>query len=143
MAFWDSCPICGEENYSENDTHQYFTCGFVGSCTDDVRYLRCGGGHGPVVPSAETANTTKAQADSHYRLALLDAALVADGIAAEIEAQSGANEHSGRCRALSAQMRAFAGHAPDGRRASFTDFTEGAEKTGSTGSRWLHKLRLW
>ncbi len=104
MSF-SSCPECGETNYYETSYSnvRHFDCGFKGQF--GTRTARCGGKR---KRSAETPVIEDSSA--RYRLALLDAAQVADTIAAEMVQADQSPEFVSRIRQLSTQMRAFAGH---------------------------------
>ena len=100
------CPECGETNYYESGLSRYFDCGFQGRTYSDVREQRCGGARRKTSREASPELSDDA---ARYRLALLDAAHAADGIAADLIAD-GQSEHARRCAELAKQMRQFAGH---------------------------------
>ena len=101
MAF-ERCPECGETNYEEEYSHRTFDCGFVG--LHSTRSSRCDNPKKKIRPVDIPAEV------SRYRLAFLDAAQVADSIAADMMTDGQPAEFSARCRELAKQMREFAGH---------------------------------
>lgn len=123
MAF-DRCPECGETNHSEDDDgERHFECGFSGY--EDRRTELCSR------KSSMPARSDAAGPDdsaARYRLALLDAAHVIDGIAGD--AQGAGGDLVARLGELTQQMRAFAGH--DEPRASFGHIKE-TEKNPPAG----------
>lgn len=133
MAF-STCPECGESNYEEDDYSgiRSFDCGFESE--NDRRHSRCESKtrRRPNRPSVEPSDGA-----SRYRLALLDAAQVAEILANDMAAEGASTEHVSRCRELALQMRGFAGHSGTGP-VSFQDFTD--VNTGST-SRVLAIIR--
>lgn len=141
MAYWKRCPECGETNYFESSYSQQFDCGFKGSSSWDTRERRCGG---KAKSSAAKAGVGALSDDvSRYRLALLDAARVADMIASDIDRGGAPQEHAGRVRELAEQMRAFAGHSADAGSKNFEDFAGRTGRAGSALSRWVRRTRLW
>lgn len=103
MSF-SSCPECGETNYEEDYySTRKFDCGFQGQNTR--RASRCGG-----KKSRRVVERIVDDSASRYRMGLLDAAQLLDGITADIVAVRGSDEHTERCRALAQQMRVLAGH---------------------------------
>lgn len=104
MSF-SSCPECGETNFYENSySVRHFDCGFKGQWS--TRTARCGGKRNPATPSPAIDD-----AAARYRLALLDAAQVADTIAADMTGADQSSDFVKRLHQLSMQMRAFAGHS--------------------------------
>jgi hypothetical protein len=117
MAF-EKCPECGETNYQEQYSHRTFDCGFVGF--GSTRSNRCGR------PKKKLPAVDIPAEVSRYRLALLDAAQVADSIAADMMADGQSAEFARRCSELAKQMREFAGHGPNG----FASPRSGAQRSG-------------
>ena len=114
MSF-STCPECGETNFYENSySARHFDCGFKGQWS--TRTARCGGKRNRVAgpPAIDDAA-------ARYRLALLDAAQVADTIAADMVTAQQSPDFVSRLRQLSSQMRTFAGHTAP---ASFEDLAQ-------------------
>lgn len=134
MSF-SSCPECGETNYYENSySVRHFDCGFKGQW--DTRTARCGGKRKRVAgpPASDDAA-------ARYRLALLDAAQVADTIAADMVGSDQSPDYVSRLHQLSSQMRAFAGHTAP---ASFEDLSQpkAAKRTGTALMAIFRKRRV-
>lgn len=107
MSF-SKCPECGETNYYEQSYTRYFDCGFQASTLTTTREARCGSDDRKS-NKRKRAEPTLSDEASRYRLALLDAAHAAEGIAADLRADA-LPEHAEKCAALARQMREFAGH---------------------------------
>lgn len=135
MSF-SSCPECGETNYYENSySVRHFDCGFKGQW--DTRTARCNGKRKRV-----TASPAIDDAAARYRLALLDAAQVADTIVADMVGADQSPDFVNRLHQLSSQMRAFAGHTAP---ASFEDLSQpkSANRAGAALMAIIRKARSW
>ena len=135
MSF-SSCPECGETNYYENSySVRQFDCGFKGQW--ETRTARCGGKRKRV-----TGSPAIDDAAARYRLALLDAAQMADTIAADMVGADQSPDFVSRLRQLSSQMRIFAGHSAP---ASFEDLSrpKTARRTGTALMAIIRKARSW
>lgn len=135
MSF-SSCPECGDTNFYENSySVRTFDCGFKGQF--GTRTARCGGKRKRVIEAPAMDD-----AAARYRLALLDAAQVADTIAADMVNADESPEFIGRLRQLSSQMRIFAGHAAP---ASFEDLSRPKphRRTGTALMTIIRKARPW
>lgn len=135
MSF-SSCPECGETNFYENSySVRHFDCGFKGQWS--TRTARCGGKRKRV-----TTAPVIDDAAARYRLALLDAAQVADTIAIDMVGADQSPDFVDRLRQLSSQMRAFAGHtAPT----SFEDLTQpqASRRTGTALMAIIRRAKPW
>ena len=124
------CPECGETNHYESLSTRIFDCGFRSSY--DARTSPC-----------RAKNRRAAAAVSipvevgRYRLALLDAAQVAETIAADMTAEGQDSEFVERCADLARQMREFAGHTPG--QDTLGGGQSGAGNTGTALTRFLRK----
>lgn len=96
MSF-NKCPECGETNYQERNFVRAFDCGFSGEF--DRRAQRC-----------DRTTSSRLDEENKYRLALLDAAQVAETIGTDMKADGIPPEYAQRCIDLSRQLREFAGH---------------------------------
>lgn len=103
MGGFTKCPECSETNYYDQNYTRYFDCGFQGSSYNNTRHHRCDG-----AKRKKEAPALDHEA-ARYRLALLDAAHAAEGIASDLRADEHP-EYAERCAALARQMREFAGH---------------------------------
>ncbi len=114
---------------------RHFDCGFKGQW--GTRTARCGGKQKRV-----TAPPRIDDAAARFRLALLDAAQVADTIAADMVNADQSPEYVGRLRQLSSQMRNFAGHSAP---ASFEDLSRPntARRTSTALMSIIRKARPW
>lgn len=142
MAYWSECPICGNKNYYEDDGIQYFDCSFAGEADDDVRVQPCGATASAGAPGDAAEGNTDAGAPGDvrlYRLAFLDAARVADDIAASMAADAASQEQAQRCRTLAEQMRAFAGHDPAASQ-DFDDLSAGQGRGGANVTDWVRRF---
>ncbi len=120
MAYWKKCPECGETNYYETFDSQYFDCGFQGYCDEDIREARCAAYDNSQDKLDHQQSGPVDSELAHLRLALLDAAQVADVIATDMQNANHSEEYPDRCRELAQQMRMVAGHSQDfGTKSSF------------------------
>ena len=114
---FEKCPICGETNFEEDVVQERsFECGF--SSLKDRRTSQCQTPKEDRNPSTSRPAATNDEA-ARYRLALLDAAQVADVLAADMSTAGQDARFVDRCRELARQIRAFAGHTSDA--GSFAD----------------------
>lgn len=129
MSF-SKCPECGETNHHEVSGLRDFSCGF--RAFYETRAAKCSRQSRKQGPSPSPDQVMGYEA-ARYRLALLDAALVADTIATDIDADMAGDRraaaYSGRCRDLARQLRAFAGHA-QAAGATFDDLAGNPPKSG-------------
>ena len=137
MSF-SKCPECGETNFYEGSySVRNFDCGFKGQW--DTRTARCDGRVRR--PAAAPVISDEA---ARYRLALLDAAQVADTIGIDMTSCGNGGEFADRCHQLALQMRAFAGHTTVGEK--FDDLSARSGRWRKSGASFLaivNKVRLW
>jgi hypothetical protein len=140
MAYWRQCPECGETNYYETGGSQRFDCGFKGCSYQNVRERRCGGKKRAAAFPAHA--DTVSDDTSRYRLALLDAARVADLLASDLASGTPPEAGAARIRALAEQMRQFAGHGDTTRR-EFQDFSESKPPSRRALARLISRVKTW
>lgn len=137
MSF-SKCPECSETNFFESGySVRNFDCGFKGQW--DTRTARCGG-----KVRRPTAAPTISDEAARYRLALLDAAQVADTIGMDMTSTGNGGDFAGRCHQLALQMRAFAGHTIQS--GSFDELSPHASKSRRPGTALMaivRKVRPW
>jgi hypothetical protein len=123
MSF-ERCPECNETNWEESGSVRTFDCGFQGYWS--TRHRRCSANGTKRLPKQPAKSAAINDEAARYRLALLDAAQAADGLASDMAA-SGQDQFASRCRELARQMRRFAGHDAD---ADFQGFGGQRSTTG-------------
>lgn len=139
MSYWRKCPECGETNYYEYGFTQAFDCGFKGRNCEDRREARCNAG-GKSAKRSPAAVPVDAAA-VRLRLALLDAAHVAETIANDMGRAGRDDDYAARCRELARQMRAFAGHTDD--TGSFDDVRTDERPAQNRLIEFVRKAKPW